>query len=167
MTSADNPYAAPDSPMQEAVAAESAPPLWNPNAAASWSLLFSPVFGAYLQMRNWQALGDAQKAKQSWYWCVSSLVLILGLVIAGILLPESSPFQKIGNRSGFILLLAWYFSLGKQQAALVKERFGNDYPRRGWGAPLGIAFAALVAFFVAMIVLGAALALLGVIQMPQ
>lgn len=33
--------------------------LWNPNAAANWSLLFTPLFGAYLHMLNWRSLGEA------------------------------------------------------------------------------------------------------------
>ena len=108
-----NPYSAPSGALQEAPpASDAAPPLWNPNAAALWSLLFSPVFGAWLQMRNWQALGDSQKAQQSWYWCLASLLLIVGLVIASILLPETHPVQKFSNRSGIILLLAWYLANG-------------------------------------------------------
>jgi hypothetical protein len=161
MNTEDNPYAAPSSPMQDAVAAEAAPALWNPNAAASWSLLFSPVFGAYLQMRNWQALGDAQKAKVSWYWCVGSLAFIVVGVVASILVPDTSPIQKLTDRSGIVLLLAWYLSNGKQQPAYVKERFGKDYPRKGWAAPLGIAFGAVFAFFVAAVVLGIVLAATG------
>ena len=27
--------------------------LWNPNTAANWSFLFSPLFGAYLHALNW------------------------------------------------------------------------------------------------------------------
>ena len=33
-------------------------PIWNPNAAANWSLIFTPAFGAYIQMLNWQRLGQ-------------------------------------------------------------------------------------------------------------
>jgi hypothetical protein len=161
MNTEDNPYAAPSSPMQDAVAAEAAPALWNPNAAASWSLLFSPVFGAYLQMRNWQALGDAQKAQASWYWCLGSLAFIVVVVIASILLADTNPLQKLTDRSGIFLLLAWYWASGKQQATYVKERFGKDYPRKGWAAPLGIAFGAVLAFFVAAVILGIVLAATG------
>ena len=149
-----NPYSAPTGEIQEAASTEAVPALWNPNAAASWSLLFSPVFGAYLQMRNWQVLGEGQKAQVSWYWCTGSLAAIVALVILSVLLPESNPLQPIVDRSGVIILLAWYLSNGKQQPAYVKERFGKDYPRKGWGAPLGVAFAAIVGFFVILFVLG-------------
>lgn len=31
--------------------------LWNPNAAVNWSVLFTPIFGAWIQAKNWKALG--------------------------------------------------------------------------------------------------------------
>ena len=159
-----NPYSAPSGALQEARATgEEAPALWNPNAAASWSLLFSPVFGAYLQMRNWQALGDSEKAAVSWHWCIGTLVatlLALGLVLV---VPDSHWSSKLLNRSGLAILLAWYFGNGKLQAAYVKERFGKDYPRKGWGLPLLIAFGALAALLVVVVGLYVALASIGVI----
>jgi hypothetical protein len=161
MNSDPNPYSAPASAVQESTpAGQAAPALWNPNAAAAWSLLFSPVFGGYLQMRNWQALGDTQKAQVSWYWCIGSLVAIIVLVVISVMLPDGNPLQRIIDRSGIIILLAWYVSHGKLQPAYVKEHFGKDYPRKGWGAPLGIAFAAIAAFLVAMFLLGIVLVIL-------
>ena len=43
-------------------------PLWNPTVAANWSLLFSPILGAWLHAKNWAALGNEVKEKQSMYW---------------------------------------------------------------------------------------------------
>ena len=167
MTIETNPYAAPDSPVQEAVAPASAPELWNPNAAALWSLLFSPVFGAYLQMRNWQSLGEPAKAQTSWYWMLASIAVIVGVVVASMVLPEAHWFQKASNRSGFILLLAWYFAHGKLQLAYVKERYGKAYPRKGWGIPLAVAIAAIIALVVAAMILTFGLMMAGVVEIPQ
>jgi len=36
--------------------------IWNPNAAANWSILFTPAFGSYLQMLNWRTLSEPAKA---------------------------------------------------------------------------------------------------------
>jgi hypothetical protein len=164
MHSDENPYSAPAGEIRETAPAEVAPALWNPNAASLWSILFSPVFGGYLQMRNWLALGDAEKAKVSWYWVIASLVLIFAIVISSLLLPETSPIQKVTDRFGFILLIVWYLTHGKLQVAYVKEHFGNDYPRKRWGAPLGIAVAAVIAFLVFCVILGAVLGLLGILS---
>ena len=101
------------------------PELWNPNAAANWSLLFSPAFGAYLHMKNWEALNQRDKVKSSYNWFIASIILsILGL--------------------GFFVLVAWYFSLGKKQAIYIKERFGDHYSRKSWGIPLLIGFSIFI-----------------------
>ncbi|MEN3277156.1 MAG: hypothetical protein V7631_2946 [Massilia sp.] len=35
--------------------------LWRPSAIALWALVFTPVFGSYLLMRNRQALGQPRR----------------------------------------------------------------------------------------------------------
>jgi hypothetical protein len=61
----DNPYAPPKAAVEDVVTFEPSPALWNPNAAASWSLLFTPIFGSLLHMKNWQAMGNREKAASS------------------------------------------------------------------------------------------------------
>lgn len=101
--------------------------LWNPNAAANWSLLFSPAFGAYLHMKNWEALGENSKASTSKTWLISSIILsVLGL--------------------GFFVLVAWYFSIGKKQAIYVEQKFGEHYLRKSWGIPLLIGFSIFIVY---------------------
>jgi curved DNA-binding protein CbpA len=70
--------------------------LWNPNAAANWSLLFPPVFGAWLHAKNSSALGDESEAKHSTYWVYGG---ILGISVA-IFLPD-----KVGNATGIAYYL--------------------------------------------------------------
>ena len=93
------------------------PTLWNPGAAASWSLLFTPVFGAYLHMLNWEELGEPEKAKSSKTWFYISIPLSIFLL-------------------GLPCLLAWYFISGKEQMAYVKEKYGDNYNKKSWGAPI-------------------------------
>lgn len=147
----NNPYAAPEAAVAELGSAEDRPLLWNPNAAASWSLLFTPVFGAWLHMRNWRALGDPAKASQQGWWIVASVVLMLGLAAASIALPENKTLDAMSRIGGLALLLAWYFSSAKAQARLVKERYGDGYARRGWGLPLLFGVLGMLAFFVAAV----------------
>ena len=122
-------------------------PLWNPTVAVYWSLLFSPILGAWLHAKNWAALGNEVKEKQSMYWVRWGAV---GLLLAILLLPDAiAPAIGVGYLAG------WYFSLGKSQIKYVKERVGRNYERKKWGRPLGIA---LLVFFGATILLGVALA---------
>ena len=39
--------------------------IWNPSAAAIWSLVFTPAFGVFIHMLNWQAPGQLQQAARA------------------------------------------------------------------------------------------------------
>ena len=51
--------------------------IWNPGAAARWSLLFSPAFGAFIHMRNWQALDQPERAAATGRWFHASLGMLV------------------------------------------------------------------------------------------
>jgi uncharacterized membrane protein YfcA len=141
-----NLYAPPKAPVADIVQAEAAPALWNPGAAASWSLLFSPAFGAFLHMKNWEALGEPDKAAGAKKWAVIYIVTIVGLSVVGAFLPYNAAIPGLLRLCGFVLLLSWYFVSGKPQLDFVKSRYGKQYPRKGWGQPLLIALGALIGF---------------------
>ena len=121
---------------------EQAPPLWNPNAAASWSLLLSSAFGAYLHMRNWRALGEHRLADQARIWMAVSIGVLVLTIFFGTLTGAG---YGIGRLISFSILIAWYFVGAKAQVREVKERFGDAYPRKGWLLPLVLGFLILCA----------------------
>ena len=129
--------------------------LWNPNAAANWSLLFSPIFGSYLHMLNWRSLGESERAAASQKWFYAGV----GLVVLSLLVGFSSD-TDFARALGGIFLLSWYFVSARGQAAYVKDKFGTAYVHRRWGKPLGVAAGVLVGVYVIAITLG--LILLGV-----
>jgi uncharacterized membrane protein YfcA len=143
---ATNLYAPPKSKVADIVQGEAAPALWNPGAAASWSLLFSPAFGAFLHMRNWEALGESDKAAAAKKWVVIYVVIIIGLSVAAAFLPYNKAFPGLLRLCGLSLLLGWYFASGKPQVDFVKSRYGKDYPKKRWGQPILIAVAAIIGF---------------------
>ena len=57
--------------------------IWNPDAAANWCLLFSPVFGTWLHMKNWRALGEPERARNR----PPVVIAALALIIVAFLLP--------------------------------------------------------------------------------
>lgn len=126
------------------------PSLWNPSAAALWSLLFSPAFGAFLHARNAQTLGRMDEAKANNVWFYASVVFMAGIVLLSILVPT---FPDVAlNAASLGLLLGWYLSLGKKQATYVRETFQDRYQKKHWTKPLLIAFGCLAAvFFVTVI----------------
>lgn len=136
-------------PQRKAFDSDEVPYLWNPNAAALWSLLFTPIFGAWLHMRNWQELGDKTMARKNLMWIIAypiaALALPIGLLLMGIDIP---------NIWGWLLLLVWYLTLGKTQIQLVKEEFGGDYERRSWWLPLLLGIVFTIVFGLAILFIG-------------
>lgn len=154
-----NPYIPPQANLEAEAKGDPAAPIWNPGAAASWSLLFSPVFGSLVQMKNWQALGKPEEAERSRRWAIACGVILLLLILLSVALPESKQVGALTNFGGFILLLSWYFADGRKQMDFVNYSYGKTYDRRGWGLPVlcGIggylavmAIAVVVAIAVAM-----------------
>lgn len=130
-----NPYQTPEANVGAPPAGD-APPLWNPDAAGAWSLLFTPVFGSILLLRNWQAIGDRARIRSARIWLVVSILIIFPAFFI--------------NYLGLIYLGIWYYAWQSKQSRYVKQRWGRDYPRKKWGMPLLIAF---VSLFVVMVLL--------------
>ncbi len=113
-----NRYAPPKTEVGDSRAAAGAPALWNPNAAANWSLLFTPIFGAYLHMKNWEALDDAAKATSARRWTIASaLVELAGLLTMAI--APGATLTALVQWGTLPMLLAWYFASARGQARLV------------------------------------------------
>lgn len=128
--------------------------IWNPNAAVNWSLVFTPAFGSYLQMLNWKALGQSDRAASSQNWFYTSLAILVIYVLIGFFMPDSKAADGAARGLGFLYLLVWYFSVGRSQAKFVKEKFGSNYPKKPWGKALLIGVAAFIGYFIFAVVVG-------------
>jgi hypothetical protein len=128
------------------------PKLWNPNAAANWSLVFTPAFGALLHAKNAESLGRIEEARANRVW-FGVTVAYLAVTLVGIFIPAMP--DGAFRAAGMVLLLSWYFSLAKKQARYVKESLHGQYERRSWIKPLIGAFGSLLGFFVLAVVLSA------------
>jgi hypothetical protein len=115
---------------------EPAGPIWNPSAAARWSLLFTPAFGAFIHMQNWQALGHARQAASARKWFYASLLLLLVQVFSRALNARLGTEPLLMHPLTVLFLAVWYFGAARQQAVLVKTRYGGRYPRRSWDKAL-------------------------------
>jgi hypothetical protein len=153
-TVTENLYAPPKSKVADIGRDGVSPAIWNPNSAANWSLLFSPAFGAYLHMKNWEALDEPAKASVAKVWVFVTLLVFAGIPVAAAFLPNPRSLDGVSRTAGFVLLLSWYFSSGRSQAEYIKSRYGKDYPRRNWGKPLLLACLALVGFIVFIVIVG-------------
>ncbi len=104
------------------------PKLWNPNALVNWSaFLFTPIFGAWLQAKNWEVLGDVEKSKKSMRWVYAGFAVLVIILIMPV---------GVGKPLYFPFLIAWYFASARKQAKYVKEELENNYERNSWKRPL-------------------------------
>jgi hypothetical protein len=138
----------------EGTTSDTAPALWNPNAAASWSLIFTPIFGSIVQGKNWRALGETKKAEASARWTKISLTIFTIIAVFGGLMPDSKTVDGLSRLAGFVLLISWYYANGKQQNAFVLARYGKDYKRKRWFKPLGLAVGCVLVLMVVAIIVG-------------
>lgn len=135
------------------------PPIWNPNAAANWSLVFTPAFGSYLHMLNWQTLGEAERARSCMRWFYVSIGMLLAYIFMGVVLADETAADGATRGLALVFLLTWYFASARSQAKYVKAKFGASYARRPWGKALLIGITGFVAFVVAAFLAGVILAM--------
>lgn len=132
-------------PAPQAYSAPAAPPplprLWNPNSAASWSVLFGPAFGPYLHHLNWRALGDHGRAAGAFRWFVAGLLVTLALTFAVTFSPD---LASAAFMISLFFMAIWLFVSGKKQVAYIKQHFGENYERRSWWQPVLGGFAAIL-----------------------
>jgi hypothetical protein len=129
---------------------DSRPALWNPNAAACWSLVFSPAFGAYLHARNAEILGRKEEAKANRVWFYGS-VIFFGLILISEFIPVIPDVVYRG--AGLGILIGWYATLGTKQIKHVKDALQNQYERKSWSKPIAIGCGCIAAYIITAILL--------------
>jgi hypothetical protein len=144
----NNPYTPPQASLEAATQLQATPPLWNPNVAACLSLFFSPVFGAILHMKNWQALGRPKEAAASKKWAIFCGVAYGFMTVAAISMPESAPVNMAARLGGLVLLLAWYAAVARSQVQFIAFAYDKSYTQRGWLQPVLYAVLANVGLMV-------------------
>nr|WP_271873207.1 tetratricopeptide repeat protein [Rubripirellula sp.] len=109
--------------------------LWNPNAAANWSLIFSPIFGGWVHAKNWRELGQKDKAQESMLWVYVTLASLVVRLFTG-------------WGAEFLILVLWYFLSAKAQVKFLREN-NISYEKKTWDKPLAIGFLGWVIYLLA------------------
>jgi hypothetical protein len=110
--------------------------LWNPNAAAAWSLLFTPVFGAWLHALNWRALGDTEREKASLAWAVGGAAILVVYLLIDATSYNSHIGDQIERSIEVVFIVAWYLASARAQANLVRDAYAGAYEKKSWRTPL-------------------------------
>ena len=120
--------------------------LWNPTVAVLLSLLFTPVFGALVQMLNWRTLQEKELERQSLWWALAGCAILLGNQVFSAFLSE---FRVVASFTMGILALylcSWLVLAAGRQPRHVREHCGRRYARRSWKPVLVCTLAACVGY---------------------
>ncbi|MBC7453270.1 MAG: hypothetical protein H7335_06125 [Massilia sp.] len=115
---------------------ESTCAIWNPAAATVWSLLFTPAFGAFIHMLNWQALGQPEQAASAKKWFYASLALLMLQIVTRALNARFGTEPWLVHPLGLLFFPVWYVCAARAQTRLVRARFGASYVRKSWNTVL-------------------------------
>ena len=129
------------------------PAIWNPLAAARWSLLFSPAFGAYIHAKNADILGRKIEAKENRIWFYVSLGFLAFTIISAFI-PAFDGADSLFRWINLGILVGWYSNAGRKQVKFVRDTWAGNYLKRSWNKPLWVGLGCLVTF-IALCVLGA------------
>lgn len=113
--------------------------IWNPSNTANLSLLFTPLFGAYLHYRNWQAMGEHEQARAAMKWVIASVAVLVVTTLGAYA-------DKNLSAIWLIQLFAWYFASAKKQIKYVNEHKEMSYTQSSLAKPALIALSILLAY---------------------
>lgn len=158
----DNPYAPPQATDGTMTGdTRLSPPLWNPNVAAAWSLVFGIMFGSWILMKNWQALGRPDKAAASQRWLIgTTLLFLVSFTLAVTKLNSlSGSFGRYNFIFSIAVLIAWYVISAREQVRFIATMYGKSYQHRSWATPLLYGLLAFVGVGIAGAIAGFIMAL--------
>ena len=145
-------YAPPPPPQYGQYDQSGTPRLYNPSAAANWSILLTPVFGGWCVYTNYKELGEQSRAQTS---LIVTIVIAAATVFGPLLSLFTALPDAIGRAIPLVTLILWYLIEAKGQINFIKSR-NIVYEKKPWGTPVLIGLIATVAYVTALFVLASA-----------
>lgn len=142
------------------------PALYSPLACVILTLLFTPMFGGFLQGLNWRELGDDERAARSMGWVKWSFVTFATYTVAEPFIDETliGRYLMIALFVGF--WASWTLTMGWDQVRYVKE-FVPVYTRKFLGRSVMIGAFGWVAYSAIALTLVLFLHVMGIEKLPD
>lgn len=125
------------------------PLLWSPLATVALSFLFTPVFGAAVQMLNWRALHEVGHARSSFWWCMAGCVILLLNPGLALIQTDTRVLDSCTATLMLLYMTGWLFLSAGTQIRYVRRHFPQGYGHRSWKRILPLTLAAC-AFYLFM-----------------
>ena len=94
---------------------KTAPALYSPLKVVFLSFLFTPIFGGYLQSKNWEALGEKTFARLSSMWVRTTIWLVVLYVVMQTIFVDEPLMKYSGPYFLLVVWLVWFLSSGMKQ----------------------------------------------------
>ena len=116
--------------------------LWNPDVAAAFSVLLTPVFGSVLILLNERTFANTRGKRTAMAWLTISIAMV-GLATWRLCTDGSSPSPWLGLRVSVLVMpytLLWYFFGAHAQSSRIAKAHGRQYVHRSVlrAAPLAV-----------------------------
>lgn len=138
------------------------PQLYNPKLVCAAALLFTPIFGAALQAKNWMALGEPDNARASRLWIRSSLWLIVMYLVVQTLFRNEPVMEWLGPYFLVVLWGAWMLTSGWQQLVVISRTIGKIYDSLPMGRAIILGAAGWLAYGLITVTITLGLVLTGI-----
>lgn len=142
------------------------PALYNPKLVCAAALIFTPIFGAALQARNWMNLGKPENAAASRMWIRSTFWLLLVYLVMQTVFRNEPVMNWLGPYFLIVLWGAWMLTSGWQQLAHCARVVGRDYDPLPMGRPIFLGLGGWIAWSLVTFTITVGLALAGIDPMP-
>ena len=102
------------------------PVIYNPTICVLLTLIFTPMFGGFLQGLNWRALGDTKMADRNMAWVRWTFLTFIVYTFAEPFIRDTLIGRYLMIALFFGFWLSWTFSLGIKQIRFVREFVGKN-----------------------------------------
>jgi|GEM_PF-2731811 len=124
------------------------PSLYDPRTLGRLGLLFTPAFSAYFEMKNWETLGETEKAQVQRRWLLWSVALLVANVVTYV--ADLSWAFGVLQVVWIVQILWWYFKPHAHHRAYIKVRLKDAFVRRSVLMPGLVTTAVLLVMVAAM-----------------
>lgn len=138
------------------------PALFNPYIVCAAAILFTPIFGAALQARNWIELGDKNEAAASRFWVRSTIWLLVVFVVMQTLFRNEPVMNWMPPYFLGVMWIAWMITSGWKQLRFIRANIGANYDARPIGKAITIGVAGWIFYGLIASTIALALVLTGV-----
>ena len=142
------------------------PKIYNPLVCVLLTLLFTPMFGGFLQGLNWRELGDDEMAARNMGWVRWSFYTFAAYTLAEPFIRDTFFGRYLMIALFFGFWFSWTFSIGLKQVQFVREFVGERRIPQRFGRPIMIGAFGWVAYCAVALTLVLFLHITGIDPLP-